>query len=282
MDYGIEDAEKEAELIVTTFAGLDRTKLYRDNPVLDENETRKIQEAQKRRCRREPMAYILSSVNFHGLRIITGPGVLVPRPETELIVDEILKMHSPSGQELNILDLMTGSGCLALAIARALPNSWVTGTDISEDALRHARKSARINNISNVTFIRGSIFEPVKDMRFDLIISNPPYIRNCDINNLQPEIREWEPREALDGGLDGLDFLREILQLAPEHLAPGGHIILELGSGQGHEVSSIACKSGLEPIALIKDYSGIERILSARLPQDFKEKHIALDARLNR
>jgi release factor glutamine methyltransferase len=222
------------------------------------------------------MAYILGSVDFYNLSLITGPGVLVPRPETELIVEEVLRMHHSHGRELHILDLMTGSGCLALAVARALPNSRVTGTDISDDALRHARTSARLNEISNVTFINGSIYEPVIDMRFDLIISNPPYIRSGDIDSLQPEISEWEPREALDGGQDGLDFLRKILHLTPRHLAPGGHIILELGSGQAPQAISIAHDAGLEPVSLIKDYSGIERILSARQSQRHKGKAFSI------
>lgn len=262
--HGVEDAEKEAELIVTAFAGLDRLRLYRDDPVLDESATKNIQSALGRRCGREPMAYILGHADFHGLRIITGPGVLVPRPETELIVEEVLKMHRPPGSGLRILDLMTGSGCLALAMARALPGSEVAGTDISEGALRLARQSALLNETSNVTFILGPMFEPVKDMRFDLIVSNPPYIRSGDIEGLQPEIRDWEPRAALDGGPDGMDFLREILRLAPRHLAPGGRIVLELGAGQAPRAVSIARGSGLEPTSLVKDYSGMERIMAAR------------------
>jgi release factor glutamine methyltransferase len=263
-NHGIEDAEKEAELIVTTLAGLERAKLYRDDPALDRGAVNKIQEALRRRCRREPMAYILGSVDFHGLRIITGPGVLVPRPETELIVEEVLRILKPPGRELRILDLMTGSGCLALAIARSRPGSEATGTDVSEEALRYARQSALLNEIANVTFLNGPMFEPIRDMRFDLIVSNPPYIRSADIENLQPEIRDWEPRAALDGGQDGLDFLREILRLAPHHLASDGHVVLELGAGQATVAISVARGSGLEPTSLVKDYSGIERVMVAR------------------
>jgi release factor glutamine methyltransferase len=227
-------------------------------------------------------------VEFHGLKIRVGQGVLIPRPETELLAEEVIKAISTSNppftkSELKILDLCTGSGCLALAIAKHFPDAEVYGTDISKDAIRYAKENARLNDIRNVTFLKGSLFEPLKQImfsdvqsfKFDVIVSNPPYIRSGDMPNLQPEINKWEPRNALDGGGDGLRYYRTILSEAPKYLTPpcpplprggwgGGVIFLEIGEGQAEEVLVIAMQNGFCNISVIKDYAGIERIVTVR------------------
>ncbi|GAB4407239.1 MAG: peptide chain release factor N(5)-glutamine methyltransferase [Thermodesulfovibrionales bacterium] len=265
--YGIEEPQKEAEIILSRCIGIERVSIYRDNPVLSPRQIKTIEGVLERRSEREPLQYILGDVDFYGLRIKVGHGVLIPRPETELVVEEVLKMLR-SNQEirtryssLRILDLCTGSGCIALAIARHCPDLKVYGTDVSEKALGYARENRRINSIKNVTFLKGDLYEPVKGMRFDIIISNPPYIRRMDIRNLQPEIKMWEPIEALDGGEDGLQFYREILRHSADYLNNRGSIIMEVGSGEAEDVLRIAEALGLRCASVIKDYSGIERVL---------------------
>ena len=202
----------------------------------------------RRRVTREPIQYILGSIDFLGLTIKVGHGVLIPRPETELLAEEAIRFSrkdtnppfppfSKGGQGgiteseqsptlLRFLDLCTGSGCLALALARAFPDALVYGTDSEEAAISYAEENARTNGIENVLFLKGSLFEPIEKHFavpgerpvFDIIVSNPPYIRRDDLKKLQPEVKDWEPIPALDGGEDGLDFYREIISGAGTYL----------------------------------------------------------------
>lgn len=274
---GIEGADKESEMILSVCLDIDRGTLYRDNPALTGSQERELKSALKRRMRREPLQYIIGHVDFCGLRIAVGSGVLIPRPETELLVEEVIRevarckiqVTSENGNSslvtrrssLRILDLCTGSGCIALALAKHLPQSVVVGTDISEKALEYAGENATTNSISNVAFMKGSLYEPVRGMKFDIIVSNPPYIKTPDMEKLQPEIREWEPREALDGGEDGLRFYGEILSGSRGYLKDDGFIVMELGAGELVEVATLAETLGFAPVSVGRDYSGIERIL---------------------
>jgi release factor glutamine methyltransferase len=301
--YGIDDANREAELIVSYCLGIDRAALYTDNPQILEEYIPKIDEFVKRRSEREPLQYILGYVEFYGLKIKVGEGVLIPRPETELLAEEAIKIVSSqqsavSSQKnskqnsalstqhpalysslvtrhssLSILDLCTGSGCVALALAREFPDAQVYGTDISEVAIGYAKDNAEFNGIKNASFLQGNLFEPIEknlksqisNLRFDLIVSNPPYIQRDDIKSLQPEIKDWEPVEALDGGEGGLDYYRAIIPEAKGYLKEGGHLMLELGMGQADAVKKIAEDKGLIDIFIKKDYAGIERIFIAKL-----------------
>jgi release factor glutamine methyltransferase len=293
--YGIEDAGREAEIIVSHCIGINRTVLYRDNPEIREEKIERIDELLKRRSKREPLQYILGYVDFYGLKIKVGKGVLIPRPETELLAEEAIKavkrealsvMRKEKNTELPlnsslvtrhssliILDLCTGSGCLALALAREFPDAKVYGTDTSENAIRYAKENAELNCINNVTFLEGNLFDPIAELiarhpspvNFDIIVSNPPYIRRDDIKNLQLEIKNWEPVEALDGGKDGLDYYRAIIPEAKGYLKREGFLIFEIGAGQSEEVSKIAKDTGFGNISLIKDYAGIERIFVAKI-----------------
>ncbi len=274
-EYGIEDSCKEAEVVFTHCMEMPKVVLYRDNPTLSPVQREEIRKILERRGKREPLQYIIGHVDFCGLKIHVGPGVLIPRPETEFIVEEAIKAVTRNAlrvtgegknasrithHALRILDLCTGSGCLALALAKEFPDAEVFATEVSEKALEYAVMNARVNGIQNATFLKGDLYEPVAGRVFNIIVSNPPYIRKEEIDTLQPEIRGWEPLEALDGGEDGLRFYRGILSGASDYLVRGGSLFLELGRGEAHDVIKMAEKSGVGSVSLVKDYAGIERV----------------------
>lgn len=259
----IKDSIKEAEIILLEALSINKSDLYTKSFDIPEDISKKIDEFAERRAKGEPIQYIVGHTDFLDLKIYVGKGVLIPRPETELLVEEAIKQLRQltlydSG--LEILDLCTGSGCIALALAKNFPEAKIYGIDISEIAINYAIRNAEENNIKNINFLKGNLFEPVKNMRFDCILSNPPYIKREDIRKLQREIREYEPINALDGGEDGLDYYRKILKEAPNHLKEKGIIILEIGLNQAKDVLSTANKAGFSKVSFVKDYSGIERI----------------------
>ena len=278
---GIDAADRETELFMKEGLEMDLLKLYRDDPELNDEQLRIIEDMFSRRAGREPLQYILGYTDFMGLKIMVGIGVLIPRPETELMAEYAIKKcgsgkagksgsekdkrTTDNEQQRTFLDLCTGSGCLALALAKACPDSRVFGTDISGKAVEYARKNAGLNRIKNVQFLEGHLFEPLRESQlFDLIISNPPYIRNDEIGTLQPEIKDWEPLNALDGGEDGLGFYREIIPESRKHLKDNGTIMLELGDGGESAVAGMLDQAGFSEVKVNKDYAGIKRIIHAR------------------
>jgi len=276
----IDDALSEAEMLVFHIANRDRLDAYIDNPEITSADSAKVRRFLQRRIKGEPVQYIIGHIEFLGLTIKVGKGVLIPRPETELLVEEVIKTVKGEALSVNssenkasrltphasqtFLDLCTGTGCIALSLAREFPDAEVYGTDLSKEALAYAKKNAEANTIRNVRFSQGSLFEPVKGKKFDVITANPPYIRRDEIETLQPEIRDWEPAAALDGGMDGMDFYRAILSSAGDFLKPNGFIFLELGYDQAEGVQKIARAEGFKDITVINDYAGIGRILSAK------------------
>lgn len=259
--FGIEDAPKEAELLITSILGITKTSLYSGKYEITEEDSKKIDSLTIRRIRREPLQYILGYVEFLGLKFNLGKGVLIPRPETEILALEAIKtIKNKNGY---VLDLCTGSGCIAITIAKSFPEAIVFGIDISEDALRYAEENARLNNTKNIQFLKGDLFEPLRLMslkiRFDLIVSNPPYIKSEDIKSLQPEIRNWEPLEALNGGPDGLYYYRRIINELRDFLAEAGTVLVELGDS--NEVMEIAKANNFKVLSITKDLSGIDRVM---------------------
>jgi release factor glutamine methyltransferase len=249
----------------------DLLAIYRDNPELDEEQMLAIDEMVLRRSKREPLQYIAGYNDFFGLRLLIGYGVLIPRPETELMAEQAMQVinsrrSSVSGaNETTILDVCTGSGCLALGLARELPDARIYGSDISETALSYASMNSRMNGIKNVSFINGNLLDHFgRSDLFDLIISNPPYIRTDDIETLQPEIKDWEPLNALDGGHDGLDFYREIIPSCRSLLKENGILMLELGDGCADAVISMLIDTGYAEVKTGMDYSGTQRIIQAQ------------------
>ncbi len=261
---GIEDACTDAEILALHAAALERIAAYTENPEISKEALAKIRRLLRRRAKGEPVQYIVGHIEFLGMKIHVGKGVLIPRPETELLAEEAVKTIGGVTQPLRILDLCTGSGCVALVLAKEFPDADVYGIDVSKTALRYAKKNAMESGIQNVSFLEGSLFSPLnRGLFFDLIVSNPPYVRRSDIGGLQREIKEWEPLEALDGGEDGLDFYRRIFSEAGGYLKKEGNIIVEIGFGQAAEIIEITRKAGFSNIGIRKDYAGIERILKA-------------------
>lgn len=259
--FGIEDAPKEAEILITYAIGIDKTSLYSCKHDITDEDSKRIDSLVIRRSRREPLQYILGYVEFLGLRFNLSRSVLIPRPETEILAQEAIRtLRDKNGY---VLDLCTGSGCIAITIAKNISGVTVFGIDISEDALRYAEENARLNSTRNIRFLKGDLYEPLRlmipQLRFDLIVSNPPYIRSDDIKSLQPEIKEWEPLEALNGGYDGLYYYRRVLGECRDFLAEDGTVLLEVGDSKG--VIEIARENNLKVLSIIKDLSGIERVI---------------------
>jgi release factor glutamine methyltransferase len=221
----------------------------------------------KRRGEREPLQHIIGSTSFCGLEIAVNRDVLVPRPETELLAEEAWKFLSTlNPQPSTVLDFGTGSGCLALAIAAKCPQVMVHAIDISDPALKVASDNAlRLGLANRVLFHAGDGFGALRgEARFDLIISNPPYVPSAQLATLEPEVRDYDPRLALDGGADGLGFYRRLAAEAGLRLEPRGKLMLELGDGQGRGVSELLTQHGWTVEGVLKDYSARERILIAR------------------
>jgi release factor glutamine methyltransferase len=259
---GIENARLEAEWLLCEALSLDRVGLYLnfDKP-LQEAELASYRSMVARRAKREPLQHILGTQEFMGLEFRTTAAALIPRHDTEVLVNEALKAVPDAN---SVLDIGSGSGCVAIVLAKALPAAVVVSVDISEEALALACQNAELNSVS-VDFRKGSLFEPVQGDRFDLVVSNPPYIPAADIENLQPEVRDFEPKSALDGGADGLDFYRLIIPAAPDHLTPGGWLLLEVGAGQSAEVTEMFAGNGFSAIFSAIDPGGIERVVGGRI-----------------
>jgi release factor glutamine methyltransferase len=265
---GIPDSAKEAELLVTSVLRISRPELYAFTEAVSPEASAAIETYALRRCAGEPLHYIIGYLEFMGLHISVGPGVLIPRPETELLAEETIRRIQEGGgrvqEGLAILDLCTGSGCIALSLAKAFPEATVFGVDISPSALSYARKNAADNAVGNISFVEGDLFAPFDGQAFTCVTANPPYIKASDVGNLQIEIRAYEPLSALVGGDDGLDFYRRILAEAPQHLQPDGLLIMELGYDQADAVGELARANGFSDILCIPDYAGIGRVFVGR------------------
>jgi release factor glutamine methyltransferase len=262
-EKGVENARLEAEWLLAAATGHDRVGLYvnYDQP-LTEAELAACRGAVVRRARREPLQYILGSQEFCGLDFSVTPAVLIPRHDTEVLVEEAVKR---AGSSARILDIGVGSGCIAVALARALTGAEVWGVEQSAEALAVARQNVERHGVK-VTLFEGSLFEPFSEGRFDLIVSNPPYIPTADLETLQPEVRDHEPREALDGGPDGLDYYRRIVPASPSHLTPGGWLLVEVGIEQAAAVVGMFIAAGFTETFTARDPNNIDRVVGGRLP----------------
>lgn len=256
---GIEDAGADLRLALESVLRLSWTDIFLNDPPLAEPQEAALQRIIERRLRHEPIQYILKSCTFLGLSLFVNEHVLIPRFDTERLVEAALDRLT-DGEAL--LDMCTGSGIIALSLKRARPGLCVTACDISEDALSVAKKNAAANGLS-VEWLQSDMFEALKGRRFDMICANPPYIKRADLALLSEEVKK-EPSLALDGGSDGLFFYRIIAQKAKAHLKLGGRLALEIGHDQADSVAALLEKDFTD-FALIRDFGQHPRVICAQL-----------------
>ncbi len=263
----VESPRANAEILLSEILKVKRLDLYLsfDKPLTD-SEINLYREAIKKRGMRIPLQYIVGQVDFYGLKIMVNENVLIPRPETELLVEKIIG-EVKNKSELKILDIGSGSGNISLALAKNISDSFVQGIDISPEAVNIANENAKINLISNVNFSQKDIFEDeiISFGKFDIIVSNPPYVSISDYQNLEPELKNYEPKIALTDDDDGLRFYRRIALLLKHLLNSNGKLFLELGAGQFQTIKEIFISSGIQNIKVFKDYQGIDRIFFGEL-----------------
>jgi release factor glutamine methyltransferase len=265
---GIDSPEADARALLAAALRLTRAQLIsQSDRILETREASAASAIAGRRIQREPVSRILGRKEFWSLPLTVTPDVLVPRPETETLVEAALEEVDRAGirgEELRLLDIGTGSGALALALLQELPNARVVATDRSRAAVSVARANAeRLGLSSRCAFVVCDIADGLAG-HFDLIVSNPPYIPRAGIATLDPEVRDYDPRLALDGGADGLDAYRAIVAVAPKLMATGGRLILELGIGQADPVGNLTTTAGLQVTAIRPDLAGIPRALVAK------------------
>jgi release factor glutamine methyltransferase len=273
----VESPRLQAELLLAHVLKLPRMKLYLNfERALTDAETNSFRELVKRRAQREPLQHILGSTSFCGLEIAVNRSVLVPRPETELLAEvgwqfllestlqRVPAREQPEGWTPTALDFGTGSGCIAIALAVKAPDARIVALDVSPEALEMAKQNAARHNVANrVDFLQSNDFQP--QSLFDLVVSNPPYIPSAEIETLEPEVRDYDPRGALDGGADGLDFYRRLAGEARGWLKPSGKIMLEFGEGQADSIRGIFETENWIVEAIREDYTHRQRILIAKI-----------------
>lgn len=261
-ERGSPSARLDAELLLGHALGMDRLRLYTDSErPLTPDELAAARALLARRGRREPLAYITGTRAFRRLTLSVGPGVLVPRPETELLVEWALEVAPAGGA---VLDWGTGSGAIALAVADEGEGLAVTGIDRSAEALEVARANGDRLGIA-VEWVESDGFAALAGRRFDVIVANPPYLSEADLEAAPPELG-YEPRGALVSGPSGLEVIEDICAQAPGHLAPGGHLLVELGQGQAPAVAERMAAAGLTDITTRADLAGIDRAVGGRRP----------------
>ncbi len=290
---GIENEAVESGFLLEHVCGTDMNfyLLHQAEEMPREKESHFFQIVEKR-CRRIPLQHLTGVQEFMGLPFFVNEHVLIPRQDTELLVEEAVrvlrgglddnlflypnpdiksasgncvleKKPISEGQDFHILDLCTGSGCIAVSLKSFFRNAFVCGTDISAEALEMAGINAAANHV-NITFIESNLFSKVSG-KFRMIVSNPPYIPSGEIPTLMPEVRDHEPHLALDGDQDGLAFYRRITAECPDYLLPGGFMIFEIGYDQGEAVSALMRKKGFEDIKVIQDLAGLDRVVRGKL-----------------
>ena len=220
----------------------------------------------ERRYRGEPIQYIVGETEFYGLPLRVTPDVLIPRPETEQLVEKALELAALSPAP-RIADVGTGSGCIAVALAHHLPHTQITAIDLSAQALAIARQNAKRNGVSSqIRFLQGDLLDPVAQERFEIVVSNPPYVPLADRATLAVEVRDYEPALALFAGDDGLEVCRRLIPQAFAALVPGGFLLLEIGCGQSQAVAALLAASGFRQIEFLPDLQSIPRVACARRP----------------
>lgn len=267
-EQGSESPRLEAEILLAHARNCRRIQLYTqfDQPLTDQ-ERGVMRNLVKRRGAAEPVAYLVGHKEFFSLDFLVRPGVLIPRPETEVLVSEALDAARTIPVP-RVLDLCTGSGCVGIAIAKNAPAAQVTAVELHEPALAAARENVERNGVQGrVMVLQGDLYAPIPSgERFELIVSNPPYVAQSEISELPRDVRDHEPHSALDGGPDGLDVIRKIVEDAPAWLAPGGRLLLEFSPEQAGGIRDLCERRGFANTAIKNDLAGRPRVIAARLP----------------
>jgi release factor glutamine methyltransferase len=264
---GIVSARLDAEVLLASACGIGRATLCaRLREPVAASSSRRFAAMLGRRAAREPLQYIVGHQEFWSLDFTLTPDVLIPRPETEILVEETLRELRRRGRTsapTSLCDVGTGSGCVAVALARELPRATLYALDLSPAALRVAALNVRRHGVAGrVQLVVSDLFAAVAGVRFDAIVANPPYVASADVLGAQPELR-WEPRTALDGGADGLAVIGRLLRDAGAQLAPGGVLVMEIGAAQAEGVTVLARAAGWADVSIRTDYAGLPRVVVA-------------------
>ena len=268
-EHGIEGYSLEARLLVATAAGKTAQELLRDLSLYTTPEmAAKVADLTERRIAGEPVAYITGAWEFYGLPMVITTDVLIPRMDTELLVDAAKELLNGHKMDARVLDLCCGSGCIACAIGHELPATRLVAVDISANALEVCRKNIAANRLSSRAICMqadATASPPLSMGQFDMIVSNPPYIRSADMRKLDPAVRDFEPSWALDGGKDGLKFYKAIIKYWKALLRPGGYLLFEVGEGQAESVKEMMLTGGFRAVSSKFDTIGVERVVIGKM-----------------
>jgi release factor glutamine methyltransferase len=270
---GIINSKREVEILLSYSLGMNRSEIYLNfKRVLKDTEKAQLEKKIRKRIDKIPLQYITKHQEFMGMDFLVKKGVLIPRPETEILVEEVIKKlkNYKYSNDLRVVDLGTGTGVIAISIAKFIDNITIYATDISKKSLQTALKNTRKHDCEDkISFLQGDLFESfigrIEKDSLDGIVSNPPYIDSYDFKLLPPEIKDNEPKLALYGGIDGLNYYRKIIRISPKFLKKNGFVALEVGAGQAKKVKELILEENnfKQNVEIVRDYSGIERVVIA-------------------
>ncbi len=259
-DAGVPDAALDAWYLLQMVCRIERSYYYvHGEEDITQDAQKEYEIAVQKRAEHIPLQYIIGEQEFMGLRFKVNSNVLIPRQDTETLVEQVLKIVKPG---MKVLDLCTGSGCVLISVLKNAPELTGVGSDISKTALLVAKENAKMHEV-DADWIRSDLFDNITET-FDVIMANPPYIPTGEILSLMPEVRDFEPENALDGGADGLDFYRKIAGQVKDYLNPGGYVYMEIGYDQGEAVSELMRNSGFAEVEVIKDLAQNDRVVKGK------------------
>ena len=259
-DAGVPDAALDAWYLLQMVCKIERSYYYvHGEEDITQDAQKEYEIAVQKRAEHIPLQYIIGEQEFMGLRFKVNSNVLIPRQDTETLVEQVLKIVKPG---MKVLDLCTGSGCVVLSVLKNAPELTGMGSDISKTALLVAKENAKLHEV-DAEWVRSDLFDNITET-FDVIMANPPYIPTGEILSLMPEVRDFEPENALDGGADGLDFYRKIAGQVKDYLNPGGYVYMEIGYDQGEAVSELMRNAGFTEVEVIKDLARNDRVVKGK------------------
>ena len=259
-DAGVPDAALDAWYLLQMVCKIERSYYYvHGEEDITQDAQKEYEIAVQKRAEHIPLQYIIGEQEFMGLRFKVNSNVLIPRQDTETLVEQVLKIVKPG---MKVLDLCTGSGCVLISVLKNAPELTGMGSDISKTALLVAKENAKLHEV-DAEWVRSDLFDNITET-FDVIMANPPYIPTGEILSLMPEVRDFEPENALDGGADGLDFYRKIAGQVKDYLNPGGYVYMEIGCDQGEAVSELMRNAGFTEVEVIKDLARNDRVVKGK------------------